>query len=94
MMAGIFSGAKDAIGTFLVEKAMEGTFKFLTDFFGPLTKTKWGTKALLAMSSVGCIGYLTYIDKITDPWATVLGIVVIFVTYCVFRQKQEKGGTQ
>ena len=91
-MAGILSKGKDAAINSIVEKAMDGTFKFLTDFFGPLTKTKWGTKALLAMVSVGAISYLTYIDKIA--WETVSGIVVIFVAYCVFRRKQENGGAQ
>lgn len=67
----------------------------LRDILGPLTKTKWGTKALLAMASVGAISYLTYIDKITDPWAAVSGIAVVFIAYCIFRLKQEtNGGTQ
>lgn len=89
-MAGALSKLKDATINSIVEKAMEGTFKFLTDFFGPLTKTKWGTKALLAMASVGTIGYLTYIEK-PDPWAF-SAIAVIFIAYCIFRQKQEKKG--
>lgn len=92
-MPGILDKLWNAGINSIVEKAMEGTFKFLTDFFGPLTKTKWGTKALIAMTSVGTIGYLTYIEK-PDPWAF-SAIAVIFTVYCIFRQKQEtNGGTQ
>ena len=66
------------------------TIKFFTDFFGPLTKTKWGTKAIVAILSIGVIGYLAYIEK-PDPWAFG-AIAVIFLAYCIFRRKQEQNG--
>lgn len=61
---------------------------FVVDFFGPLTKTKWGTKALLAISIILAIGYLTYIDKISGEWC-VAGMVVTFALYVLARNVQE-----
>lgn len=63
--------------------------EIMRDFFGPLTKTRWGTKALLAMLSVGSIAGLAYIGKSLTPWE-VGGVVAINVVYAIFRRPQDK----
>lgn len=68
---------------------MDKWLKFATDFFAPLTKTRWGTKALLAMLSVGAIAGLAYLGKPLTPWE-VGGITAINVVYAIFRRPQDK----
>lgn len=63
--------------------------EIVRDILGPLTKTKWGTKALLAMLIAGAAGYLTYLDKIPGEWCAGV-FIAIFVAFSFFRGAQEK----
>lgn len=77
-----------ALGAFMAEVG-NPIIGVVRDILGPLTKTRWGTKALLAMLSVAAIAGLAYLGKPLGPWG-VGGIVVINVAYAIFRREQDK----
>ena len=54
----------------------------------PLTKTRWGTKLILAIGSIGSLAWLVSLDKIAGLHGAV-AIAIIAVAYFVFRSKQE-----